>query len=54
MDAGHLGAQGQLAAEALGLGSVNIGAFFDDDVANILGVDNHQQIVTYMMAVGPR
>ncbi|MCX7599596.1 MAG: SagB/ThcOx family dehydrogenase [Armatimonadetes bacterium] len=54
MDAGHLGAQGQLAAEALGLGSVNIGAFFDDEVANIVGVDNHQRIVVYMMAVGPR
>lgn len=54
LDAGHLGAHGQLAAEALGLGSVNIGAFFDDEVANILGVDNRQQIVVYMMAVGPR
>jgi SagB-type dehydrogenase family enzyme len=53
LDAGHLGAHGQLAAQALGLGSVNIGAFFDDEVAALVGVDGAQQIPVYMMAVGP-
>jgi SagB-type dehydrogenase family enzyme len=52
LDGGHLGAHGQLAAEALGLGSVNIGAFYDDEVAAVFGLDSHQQVVIYMMAVG--
>jgi len=52
MDAGHLGAHAQLAATALGLGSVNVGAFFDDEVARLFGLDGEQQIVTYLTAVG--
>lgn len=54
MDAGHLGAQLQLAACALGLGSVNIGAFFDDEVNVLLGLDGQQETVVYVTAVGPR
>ena len=52
LDAGHLGAHGQLACEALGLASVNIGAFYDDEVAGIFGLDSQQQVIVYMMAVG--
>lgn len=52
LDAGHLGAHAQLAAEALGLGSVNIGALFDDEVASLFGLDGHTQVVVYMTAVG--
>ena len=52
MDAGHLGAQLQLAAVALGLSSVNIGAFFDDEVGNLLGLDGQQEIAVYLTALG--
>ncbi len=52
MDAGHMGGQVQLAAVALGLASVNIGAFFDDEVNNLLGLDGQQEIAVYLTAIG--
>lgn len=52
LDAGHLGGQLQLAACALGLGSVNIGAFFDDEVNALLGLDGQRETVVYLTAVG--
>ncbi len=52
LDAGHLGAQLQLAAEALGLGSCNVAAFFDDEVANLVGIDSHTEVAVYVTAVG--
>lgn len=52
LDAGHLGGQLQLAATALGLGSVNIGAFFDDEVNELLGLEGHQETAVYLTAVG--
>lgn len=52
LDAGHLGGQAQLAATALGLGSVNIGAFFDDEVNRLLGVDGAREFAIYLTAVG--
>jgi len=52
LDAGHLGAQLQLAATALGLGSVNIGAFFDDEVNALLGLDGVTEFAVYLTAVG--
>lgn len=52
LDAGHLGAQLQLAACALGLGSVNIGAFFDEEVNQLVGLDGQRETVVYLTAVG--
>lgn len=52
LDAGHLGAQLQLAAQALGLGSCNIAAFFDDEVARLVGLDGRTEIAVYVTAVG--
>ncbi len=52
LDAGHLGAQLQLACEALGLASCNVGAFFDDEVAQLIGLDSHFEVVVYLTAVG--
>lgn len=52
MDAGHLGAQVQISAAALGLGSVNVGAFFDDEVNSLLGLDGQRETVVYLTAVG--
>lgn len=52
LDAGHLGAQLQLAAVALGLGSVNIGAFLDDEVNTLFELDIDKEPVIYLTAVG--
>ncbi len=52
LDAGHLGAHLQLAATALGLGSVNVGAFFDDQVNALLGLDGKTEFAVYLAAVG--
>jgi SagB-type dehydrogenase family enzyme len=52
LDAGHLGGQLQLAATALGLGSVNIGAFLDDEVASLFGLDGEYEIPVYLTSVG--
>lgn len=52
LDAGHIGAQLQLAAVALGLGSVNIGAFLDDEVNDLFGLDGIEETIIYLTAVG--
>jgi SagB-type dehydrogenase family enzyme len=52
LDAGHIGAQLQLATTALGLGSVNIGAFFDDEVNALYGLDGRSETIIYLTAVG--
>jgi SagB-type dehydrogenase family enzyme len=52
LDAGHIGGQLQLAAQALGLGSVNIGAFYDDAVNRLFGLDGVEETVVYLTAVG--
>ncbi|NLT93847.1 MAG: SagB/ThcOx family dehydrogenase, partial [Actinobacteria bacterium] len=41
-----------LAATALGLGSCQIAAFFDEEAADLLGVDPDEEPVVYMSAVG--
>lgn len=52
LDAGHLGGQLQLAAEALGLGSCNIGAFLDDEINGLFGLDGVAEMIVYLAAVG--
>ena len=52
LDAGHIGGQLQLAADALGLGSVNIGAFLDDEVNALFDLDGVAETVVYLTAVG--
>jgi len=52
LDAGHLGAQLQLAAQALELGACNIAAFFDDEVARLVGIDGRTEVPVYVTAVG--
>jgi SagB-type dehydrogenase family enzyme len=53
LEAGHLGQNVYLAATALGLGPCGIGAFFDDDLNRLLGVDGRDEAVVYLLAVGP-
>jgi SagB-type dehydrogenase family enzyme len=54
LDAGHAGAHLHLAAESLDLGCCMIGAFFDDEINAILGVDGEEETVLYVAAVGAK
>ena len=54
LDAGHVGENLLLAAEALGLGACAIGAFHDSAANELLGVDGTNELVVYMVAVGRR
>lgn len=52
IEAGHAGQNLYLGAEALGLGCCAIGAFFDDDVNALVGVDGMREATVYLLAVG--
>ena len=52
LDAGHIAGNVALAATALGLGSCQIAAFYDDEAAALLGVDPDLEPVVYMSTVG--
>ena len=52
LEAGHTAQNLNLAAAALGLGTCNLGGFFDHDLAELLGVDVAEEIPLYATAVG--
>lgn len=52
LDAGHICQNLYLAAEALGLGCCGIGAFLDDEVNELLGVDGESETAVYLAVVG--
>lgn len=52
LDAGHLTQNLALAAVALGLGSCQIAALYDDEANALLGVDGKQESTIYMTVVG--
>jgi len=52
LDAGHIGGQLHLAAVALGLGCCAIGAFLDDEVNALVGVDGERETAVYLSVVG--
>jgi SagB-type dehydrogenase family enzyme len=52
MDAGHIGQALYLSATALGLGCCTVGAFFDEEVDHIIGVDGKKEISVYLGAIG--
>ena len=52
MDLGHVCQNVQLAATALGLGSCPIGAFYDDEMNELIEVDGEEETVFYMVTVG--
>lgn len=54
MDAGHIGQNAYIAAEAMGFGCCTVGAFFDDEVGSIIGIDNKEEIVVYLCSIGKR
>jgi SagB-type dehydrogenase family enzyme len=52
LEAGHLGQNAYLAATAMGLGACAVGAFFDDALNEMLGVDGREEAAVYLLAVG--
>jgi SagB-type dehydrogenase family enzyme len=52
LDAGHIGQNLYLAATALGLGCCTIGAFYDNEVNGLIGVDGKRETAVYLGAVG--
>jgi len=52
IEAGHVAQNLNLVAAALGLGGVNLGAFYDDELADLLGMDVDQEIALYGIAIG--
>ena len=52
LDAGHIAANLALASTALGLGSCQIAALYDDEVNGLLEIDGDEESVLYMSVVG--
>ncbi len=52
LDAGHIAQNVALAAVALGLGSCQIGALYDDEANTLLDVDGDEESTIYMTVVG--
>ncbi len=52
LDAGHVGHSLALAAVALGLGSCQIAALYDDEANELIGVDGTDESVIYMSVAG--
>jgi len=52
LDCGHIGQSLALGATSLGLGSCQIGAFFDDEINDLLGLDGVKESVIYLSVVG--
>jgi len=52
LDAGHIGENLYLAAEALGLGCCTIGAFYDEEINQLIGVDGIEETTIYLGVVG--
>jgi SagB-type dehydrogenase family enzyme len=52
MDVGHIGQNLYLAATALNLGCCTVGAFYDEEVDRLIGVDGKEEISVYLGAIG--
>jgi SagB-type dehydrogenase family enzyme len=52
LDAGHIAENLALAATGSGLASCQMGAFFDDEVNHIIGVDGEDESAIYLSVVG--
>ena len=52
LEAGHIAENLVLAASSIGLGSCLIGAFFDDEVNQLLGVDGAEESAIYLSVIG--
>jgi SagB-type dehydrogenase family enzyme len=52
IEAGHISQNIYLQAVSLGLGSVSVGAFLDDKVNQLIGVDGQKEAAIYLHAIG--
>jgi SagB-type dehydrogenase family enzyme len=52
LDAGHIADNLALAAVALGLGTCQIGALYDDEVNELVDIDGEDESILYMSTVG--
>jgi SagB-type dehydrogenase family enzyme len=52
LEAGHLGENAYLAATSIGLGACGVGAFMDDAMNEMLGIDGVEEAAVYMLAAG--
>ncbi len=52
LDAGHIAQNLALSATSLGLASCQVGAFYDDEVNKIVGVDGTEESAIYLSVVG--
>ncbi len=52
LDVGHIAQNLALAAEAIGLGSCQVAAFFDDEVNQLLQVDGEKESALYLSVIG--
>ncbi|MEE8470740.1 MAG: SagB/ThcOx family dehydrogenase [Dehalococcoidia bacterium] len=52
LEAGHIAQNTYLLATSMGLGACAIGAFYDEDVNRLLGVDGKEESVLYLIALG--
>jgi SagB-type dehydrogenase family enzyme len=52
LDAGHIAQNLALTAVGLGLASCQVGAYFDDEVNRLIGVNGTEESVIYMSVVG--
>ena len=52
LEAGHIAQNLALSATSIGLGSCQIGAFFDDEVNQIIGLEGLDESVLYLSIVG--
>ena len=52
LEAGHVAQNLNLCAEALGLASLNLGGFFDEDLMALLALDPEREVALYGVAVG--
>jgi SagB-type dehydrogenase family enzyme len=52
LEAGHVGENAYLAATSMGLGACGVGAFMDDAINAMLGVDGVEEAAVYMIAAG--
>jgi SagB-type dehydrogenase family enzyme len=52
LDCGHIAQNLALCASTLGLGSCQVGAFYDDEINNIIGLDGKEESAIYLSVVG--
>ena len=52
LEAGHIGQNIYLAATSMGMGACAVGAFYDDQLNDLLGIDGEEEAALYVLAVG--